>query len=204
MKYTYSTIALVSTVLAGGCPAPSPTASSAAPSATPSSPAGPSYFAIISARSASPIHLLSLTARGTKFYLGGPGPSSYCPIEQVGSACPSGNSTVLAGGDETLSLGVIVPGGQQVFVAVDGALSYTQAHSANIPAGSVRDGFSRELPAAGQQFGYLNFDTGFVACPAGEGQGYQVFGQVDGATFGTECLGFNALTGKLRFVPAAV
>tara|TARA_R110002003_G_scaffold63_7_gene5852 strand:+ start:13686 stop:14000 length:315 start_codon:yes stop_codon:yes gene_type:complete len=104
---------------------------------------------------------------------------------------------VLAGGEKTLSLGVIVPGGQQVYVAPDGALSYTQAHSAYIPTGSIVDGFSREYPAAGQQFGYLNFDTGFVACPAsGEGNGYQVFGQVDGATFGPECLGFSALAGK--------
>lgn len=199
MKYAYTAFALVGTALATGCPAPSPTASEP-PHATPSAPAGPSYFGVISARSASPVHLQSLTARGGKFYLGGPGPSSYCPVEQVGSACPPGNSTVLAGGDETLSMGVIVPGGQQVYVGPDGALSYTQAHSAYIPEGSVRDGFSREQPAAGQTFGYLNFDTGFVACPAGEGQGYQVFGQVDGATFGDKCLGFNALTGKSYLV----
>lgn len=104
---------------------------------------------------------------------------------------------MLAGGDETLALGVIVPGGQQVYVAPDGALSYTGAHSGYIPPGSIVDGFSREQPAAGQQFGYLNFDTGFVACPAGDGQGYQVFGQVDGGKFGSDCLGFNALAGKL-------
>jgi hypothetical protein len=133
-------------------------------------------------RSASPIHFRGLTARGGKFYLGGPGPTSYCPVEVVGAACPPGNSTVLAGGDETLSMGVIVPGGQQVYVAPDGALSYTQAHSAYIPPGSVRDGFSREQPTGGQSFGYLNFDTGFVACPAANAtEGYQVFGQVDGA-----------------------
>ena len=190
----YTTLALttlLSTVFAGECSAPTPSASS-----TPTPPTGPSYFGVISARSASPIHLQSLTARGGKFYLGGPGPSSYCPVEQVGSACPPGNTTVLAGGDKTLSLGVIVPGGQQVYVAPDGSLSYTGAHSGFIPTGSVVDGFSREQPTAGQQFGYLNFDTGFVACPAGEGQGYQVFGQVDGATFGPACLGFNALAGK--------
>jgi hypothetical protein len=92
---------------------------------------------------------------------------------------------------------VIVPGGQQVYVAPDGALSYTGAHSAYIPTGSIVDGFSREQPSGGSQFGTLNFDTGFVACPAaGEGQGYQVFGQVNGGTYGSACLGFNALTGK--------
>lgn len=188
MKYALSVTALVATALAASCPAPS-----AAPAPEPE-PSGPSYFGVISARSASPIHLLPLTARGQKFYLGGPGPSSYCPVAQVGDACPPGNTTVLAGGDKTLSLGVIVPGGQQVYVAPDGALSYTQAHSAYIPTGSVQDQFSRDAPAAGAQFGYLNFETGFVACPAGEGEGYQVFGQVEGGSFGADCLGFSALT----------
>jgi hypothetical protein len=47
----------------------------------------------------------------------------------------------------------------------------------------------------------LEFDTGFVACPAGEGLGYQVYGQVATGTFGDDCLGFNALTGM--FTPIA-
>ncbi|KAL6707849.1 hypothetical protein ACN47E_003749 [Coniothyrium glycines] len=189
MKYAFAITTLVATTLAGSCPAPTP-----APEPEPE-PSGPSYFGVMSARSASPIHFQTLNARGGKFYLGGPGPSSYCPVAQVGDACPPGNTTVLAGGDRTLALGVIVPGGQRVYVAPDGALSYTQAHSAYIPTGSIVDQFSREAPAAGQSFGYLNFETGFVACPAaGEGQGYQVFGQVDGGNFGDGCLGFNALT----------
>ncbi|KAH8724387.1 hypothetical protein GQ44DRAFT_618153 [Phaeosphaeriaceae sp. PMI808] len=154
---------------------------------------GPSYFYVISTRSASPIHYQPLQARGGKFFLGGGAPSSYCPVEVVGNACPAGNTTVLAGGDKTLSLGVIVPGGQQAYVAKDGALSYTQAHSAFIPDGAVRDQFSRDAPQGGNSFGFLHFETGWVACPAGEGKGYQVFGQVDGATFAPECLGFNML-----------
>ena len=92
-------------------------------------------------------------------------------------------------------MGVIVPGGQQAYVAPDGALSYTVAHSAYIPSGSIVDQFSKEAPTAGSQFGHLNFETGFIACPAGEGQGYQVFGQITNGTFGAECLGFSALTG---------
>jgi hypothetical protein len=190
---TLAFTALVGSVFAASdCPAPSTPTPAPAPPVT-----GPQYFSVISARSASPVHLLPLTARGGKFYLGGGPPSSYCPVEQVGSACPSGNSTVLAGGDKTLSMGVIVPGGQEVYVAPDGALSYTIAHSAYVPEGSVRDQFSREAPTGSNQFGYLHFETGFVACPAGEGQGYQVFGQVTaGATFGAECLGFSALTGR--------
>ncbi|KAF1916385.1 hypothetical protein BDU57DRAFT_529460 [Ampelomyces quisqualis] len=191
MKYAVALNALVSTVLAASpCSAPAPSASSA--------PSGPSYFTVISARSASPVHLQPLTARGGKFYLGGGPPSSYCPAAQVGAACPSGNTTTLAGGEGTLSLGVIVPGGQQVYVAPDGALSYTVAHSASVPEGSIRDQFSVEEPSGTNSFGYLNFETGFVACPGtGADTGYQVFGQVDGATFGPECLGFNALTSQV-------
>lgn len=175
MKYALAFTALVASVLAEG----------------------PSYFSVISARSASPIHFQPLTARGGKFYLGGGPPSSYCPAEQIGAEnCPPGNTTVLAGGEKTLSLGVVVPGGQQVYVAPDGSLSYTQAHSAYIPAGSSIDEFSREAPTPPNTFGYLNFETGFVACPAGEGEGWQVFGQTDGATFAPECLGFSALAGE--------
>lgn len=191
MKYTIA-LALASTALAA---TECTSAAASAPTDAPL-PGAPSYFGVISARSASPIHLQSLTARGTKFYLGGGAPSSYCPVEQVGDACPPGNSTVLAGGDKTLSLGVVVPGGQQVYVAPDGALSYTIAHSAAIPAGSIQDEFSKEAPSNGNSFGYLNFPTGWVACPAAEGSGYQVFAQVATATFGEDCLGFSMLTCK--------
>ncbi|KAH7115169.1 hypothetical protein B0J11DRAFT_553446 [Dendryphion nanum] len=150
----------------------------------------PPYFGVMSARSASPIHLLPLTARGGKFFLGGPGPSAYCP-PQVGDACPPGNSTVLAGGYGGLSLGVIVPGGQQVYVAPDGTLGYTIAHSAYKPTGSVVDGWSR---TEGDNFGNLAFTGGLYACPASEGNGYQVFGGIGGVVFDPACLGFNALT----------
>ena len=82
-----------------------------------------------------------------------------------------------------------------MYVAPDGSLSYTSAHSAYIPQGSTIDKFSRTEPAEGSSFGHLDFETGFVACPAaGEGNGYQVFGQVQGGTYGPECLGFSALT----------
>ncbi|OAK94791.1 hypothetical protein IQ06DRAFT_82112 [Phaeosphaeriaceae sp. SRC1lsM3a] len=189
MKYT-AALALASTAFAATeCTSAPASSSTAAPL-----PGAPSYFGVISARSASPIHLQSLTARGTKFYLGGGAPSSYCPVQQVGDACPPGNTTVLAGGDKTLSLGVIVPGGQQVYVAPDGALSYTIAHSAAIPSGSIQDEFSKEAPSNGNSFGYLNFPTGWVACPAAEGSGYQVFAQIESATFGPDCLGFSMLT----------
>ena len=205
MKYALAFAGLVAGALAGGeCYAPrppTPTTGYAVPSSTPSSAPSPGYFGVISSRSASPIHLQPLTARGGKFYLGGGGPSSYCP-ESVGSACPSGNSTVFAGGDGTLALGVVVPGGQQVYVAADGSLSYTVAHSANIPAGSTVDQFSKTAPSNGNSFGYLNFETGFVACPVGAAnQGYQVYGQTQNFEASSDCLGFSALTCEFIVFP---
>lgn len=157
------------------------------------------YFGVIAARSASPIHLQSLTARNGKFYLGAGEPTTYCPAESIGAAnCPPGDYTVFAGGEGTLSLGVVVPGGQQVYVAPDGSLSYTTAHSVAIPAGSIVDQFSKTDPTAGATFGYLNFETGFVACPVGAADaGYQVFGQTQDFKAGADCLGFSALTGML-------
>jgi hypothetical protein len=245
MKYAVAITTLIASAMAAAvssdCPKPSPTATvtDSVPSATAAPPAGPTgYFGVISSRSASPIHLQSLTARGGKFYLGGGPPSSYCPPNIGAENCPPGNTTVLAGGQSTLSLGVVVPGGQQVYVGPDGALSYTIAHSAAIPEGSDVTGFSRQstlslgvvvpggqqvyvgpdgalsytvahsaaipegsdvtgfsrtAPADGNVYGYLNYETGFIACPAGEGEGYQVFGAIETGEFGDDCLGFTAL-----------
>lgn len=200
MKYTLAFAGLIAGALAGGeCYAPPPKSSDypAPPAPTPSPAPGPSYFGVISARSASPVHLLPLTARGGKFYLGGSGgPSSYCPPNLPAGSCPPGNETVFAGGDGTLSLGVVVPGGQQVYVAPDGSLSYTQAHSAAIPAGSIVDQFSRTAPGS-NNLGTLSFETGFVACPVGAAdQGYQVYGQTQSFEASSDCLGFSALTCK--------
>jgi hypothetical protein len=81
MKSVLVSAALFAGAMAGVCYAPVPTASETQPepSAAPAPAPGPGYFGVISARSASPIHLQTLTARGGKFYLGGGPPSSYCP-----------------------------------------------------------------------------------------------------------------------------
>ena len=200
MKYALAFAGLVAGALAGGeCYAPPPPATSsyAAPTPTPTPAPGSSYFGVISSRSASPIHLLPLTARNGKFYLGAGAPTSYCPPNLPAGACPAGDSTVFSGGDGTLGLGVVVPGGQQVYVAANGELSYTLPHSAAIPAGAVVDQFSKTAPGA-HNLGTLSFETGFVACPVGgSGQGYQVYGQNQGFEASSDCLGFSALTCKL-------
>lgn len=83
-----------------------------------------------------------------------------------------------------------------VYVAPDGALSYTQAHSAYVPEGSVRDGWTRtarEDPT--DPLGSLAFEGGLIACPRNESQPWQVYGEVEGWTAPTKgCLGFSAIT----------
>jgi hypothetical protein len=197
MKYAFAFAGLVAGALAGECYAPPPATSTyAAPKPTSSSAADSGYFGIIAARSASPIHLRAVEARDGHFYIGAGGPTTYCPAESIGAAnCPPGNTTVLSGGDNTLSLGVVVPGGQEVYVAPDGALSYTTAHSVRKPDGSIVEGFSKTAAANGESFGYLNFDTGFVACPASTG--YQVYGQTQDFKAKSDCLGFSAIICKL-------
>ena len=86
-----------------------------------------------------------------------------------------------------------VPGGQQLYVAPDGRLSYTVAHSGAIPEGSVTSGFTH---TAGVDGGVDTWSfsgggaTGLVACPDGDGT-YSVYADVPGFTEGPDCLGFD-------------
>ncbi|KAE8445070.1 hypothetical protein EG329_013785 [Mollisiaceae sp. DMI_Dod_QoI] len=77
-----------------------------------------------------------VNAAGEAFSLGG-SPATYCPTS-VGSACPNATGTVFAG---MTALWVEVPGGQQIYVQTNGALGFTQAHSASIPPGAYIGGF---------------------------------------------------------------
>ncbi|OCK85150.1 hypothetical protein K432DRAFT_278362, partial [Lepidopterella palustris CBS 459.81] len=146
-------------------------------------------FTAIAARSASPIHFQSLTAAGEKFWLAGPATSSYCPSDIVPN-CPAGDETVFVGGDDSLFLDVEVPAGQQVYIGPDGAMAFTQAHSATLPEGAITTGWVR---SEGPSFGYLSWTNGLIACPV-EGKGYQIFGNVAGVEFPDGCLGFDTLT----------
>ncbi|KAG5978270.1 hypothetical protein E4U55_006308 [Claviceps digitariae] len=108
----------------------------------------------------SPIDNEPINANGGKFWIGKP-TSQYCPpnVEQAGD-CPLGNDTsVWVNNDSaTSSLNVVVPGGQQIYIAPDSSLSFTQPHSAYIPPGSIVVGFTVQ----GNQ---LLFPTrSFVAC----------------------------------------
>lgn len=151
--------------------------------AAPTKRDAPTTFSGMSLRSASPIHFGAINANDREFWIG-KDTSSSCPTEVV-TDCPAGNSTVFSGGNDTLSLSTVVPGGQQVFVAADGSLSFTGPHSADQGEGSVATGFSTES-------GYLTFGgSGFAACPVGED--YQIFASSKLNTTATDCLGFSWL-----------
>ncbi|KAK9860621.1 hypothetical protein MYU51_005721 [Penicillium brevicompactum] len=166
-----------------------PLLASAAPA---SDPTPNPNFSVMAARSASPIHYLQLNAAGQKFYLGGE-TASYCP-DQVPN-CPPGNQTIFTPGGA--SLDVNVPGGQQVYVDPKGALSFTQAHSANIPPGSAVGPFvySPDKPWAHYSFNGWGA-SGFMACPTEDAK-WQVFAAIANATVPKgdvkECLGFSAM-----------
>jgi hypothetical protein len=77
-----------------------------------------------------------------------------------------------------MSMDVAVPGGQQVYVASGGALSYTTAHSADVPQDAQRAAFNYTPQTFDGGIGILTFDNqGFVVCPAKDaGTGvYQVY-----------------------------
>lgn len=185
MKYTTALASLFAAAMA----APAALVAKSAETST--------YFTVISQRSASAIHFQNMNARGGGFFLGGKGPSSYCPGSVIGEEnCPAGNTTTFAGGNQTLSLGVVVPGGQQVYVAPNGALSYTTAHSAYIPEGSIVTGFNRTAAPNSDAFGYLTWEDGFIACPCSAEDGWRVYGNITNGTFSDECLSFSAIACK--------
>jgi hypothetical protein len=97
-------------------------------------------------------------ASGQRFFAGLVGAATYCP-DNVGDACPRNiNKTCVAGlmgamavSDTCPSMRLLisltrhfqtmVPGGQQIFIAPSGEVSYTQAHSAAMPVGSTTEGW---------------------------------------------------------------
>ncbi|KAI4166452.1 MAG: hypothetical protein LQ343_008040 [Gyalolechia ehrenbergii] len=163
----------------------------------------PVYFGVIAARSASPIHLQAVNASGQAFWIG-KDTTTYCPLTNQAN-CPRGTDTVFAVGGGGASLQTVVPGGQQIYVAPNGALKYTIAHSSSYPTGSALMTFNATLGGSDGSLGHFTFEglgaTGFVACPVTADGPYQVFADVEGLSDKDvpggrkdECLGFSALT----------
>jgi hypothetical protein len=159
------------------------------------STASAQYFGLTSARSASAIHYQTVSASGQSIWLNKK-TASFCPesVEDIG-ACPPGNFTTFAGGEDTLSMGVVVPGGQQVYIEPDtGALKYTQAHSVVTTEGAIQTGWT---VSPGNGFGILSNSNGpLIACPADDGS-YQVFIGLECVDFDSACLSFDALTSNV-------
>lgn len=93
-----------------------------------------------------------------------------------------------------------------MYIRSNGALGYTQAHSASIPTGAMTTGFTFTPASAGSQFGFFGVNlpgsAGLLACPTGENFSgpYQVFvnlknlkdSDVAGGKI-NKCIGFNAI-----------
>lgn len=155
-------------------------------------------FTMMSLRSASAIHFGRVDASGTKFYIGLERPSSYCPTPPVpASSCPSGNSTAVSFGQSGMSLDVMVPGGQRIYIAPDGSLSYTIAHSGFMPPGSITEGFTLGPKQENTLRTITHKRGGFIACPVKKNTGpWKVFvGKVNNTVVpsghAADCLGFN-------------
>ncbi|KAI1802430.1 hypothetical protein F4811DRAFT_529799 [Daldinia bambusicola] len=113
-----------------------------------------------------------MNASGGKFWMN-KAASAECPsdIENLDCTKYPGTETIFNGGNETIFLNVGVPGGQQVYIAEDGALSFTTPHSGQIPDGGVATGFSRVLgKALGAPVMLSNANGDWYICPVGEGE----------------------------------
>ncbi|KAL2155781.1 hypothetical protein VTH82DRAFT_523 [Thermothelomyces myriococcoides] len=107
------------------------------------------------------IHGKPVTAASQHWVVNGE-TKSYCP-DQVGENCPPGNETVIVSRGGTVSMSVMVPGGQQAYLDQYWNMGYTQAHSAYIPPGSITTGFG-----AYEGGGFVNLNGngwGWAACP---------------------------------------
>ena len=71
---------------------------------------------------------------------------------------------------------------------------FTQAHSADIPAGAITDGWSLEQSGS---LGFLSHAAGLFACSTGDSYSaspWEVFVQLAGIDLGSKCLGIDAIT----------
>jgi len=106
--------------------------------------------------------------------------------------CPNAPETVFLPG----ALGAIVPGGQHTFIQTDGALAFTQPHSASEP-----NELSDEVIIYGGENGGGYFGPGgvsWVACPAGNATSvWQVYAALANIAFPKTCTGFDAVVQEL-------
>lgn len=177
---------------------------------------GSGPFTLIAAHSGSPIHLQAINANGGSFWIGKP-PLTYCPIPPVPPGdCPPGTETALNVEDGNCGLATEVPGGQDVYVAYSGALSFTEPHEEGGEVGATTGFVYQNNTNTTGGLGVFSFTGlgsvgGFVACPTVNGTGpYQIFADLpylcDKAVPGgnvSACIGFDALGDKFANETAA-
>ncbi|KAM0426368.1 hypothetical protein ACHAPT_008414 [Fusarium lateritium] len=96
------------------------------------------YTMSVYAPSIEEIHARVINARDKAFIIGASMPGTFCGLDNT-TDCPAGTSTQV---DERMTaLAAAVPGGQFIYVAPDGTISYPSAHSALRPPGSKVGGF---------------------------------------------------------------
>jgi len=136
-----------------------PTGSSGQNPDAPATFPAPAYGLIVGT-DVQPFHFESFNANSGKFWLNLPQTATSCPFTGTAqaSSCPPGNDTAFVGNG---ALAVVVPGGQQVYVAESGALMFTQAHSAVIPEAAVTDPFIYSPAQNGGQV-FANIDCAEV------------------------------------------
>ncbi|KAB5557840.1 carbohydrate-binding module family 52 protein [Coniochaeta sp. 2T2.1] len=119
-------------------------------------------FTLTASNPGLPIDGKAVTACGQHWSIDGE-TCSYCPSQQVGSACPAGNITAMFASEGRAAMDTMVPGGQGVYLDPYWNVGYTQAHSAYIPPGSTVEGL-----VAYNGGGFVNLNGngyGWAACP---------------------------------------
>ncbi|KAL7811559.1 hypothetical protein V8C26DRAFT_216309 [Trichoderma gracile] len=97
------------------------------------------YFTIALHAPKNPLlHGKLVNARDKSFIAGAPTPSTRCGLNDA-AQCPAGNVTLVT--RDMSYLAAAVPGGQFIYVAPDGSISYPNAHSTLHPPGAQVGGF---------------------------------------------------------------
>jgi hypothetical protein len=131
---------------------------------------------VLSIKDESVIYFQRLAARDGALWVNG-GTAKYCPES---ADCPKNDYDMdFSFADGALSMGAVVPGGQQVYIAQNGRIEYTAAHSSSIPEGATTTGFAlRDLHE--NDFAYLRHEDGMMACSTGKDDIYELFVKVPG------------------------
>lgn len=121
------------------------------------------------------VHLRPINAASHAFYIG-KATSTFCPSTIPN--CPAGNLTQIEVSTGSVFMDAEVAGGQQAYIAPDGALAYTIAHSSLIPEGSTTGPFTATAATPNGTVGTFKGPSGatFAACPCpGEAGVYQIY-----------------------------